>query len=98
MDQIDYVFSEGQLIRRINTTTDGGTTWNQMSEDVLIPDAQSVQFAYFAAGNASTTDVDAITSVQITVALNVGANSTDFVGNRVRPQAMTARVTLRNRL
>jgi prepilin-type N-terminal cleavage/methylation domain-containing protein len=98
MDEIDYVETGGQLLRRLSSTTDGGATWNEVSEDVLIENVEAVEFTYFAPGNAETAVLSEISSVQIKVTLDTDADSNDFVDGKVRDQSMTSRVTLRNRV
>ena len=100
-DQVEYVYAANsrRVARTLYSTDDGGATWSQVATDVLLHDVESFAFTYYAADNADPAGVlDAITAVELACALNTAGEATAFTSGKLAPQAMVARVTIRNRV
>lgn len=99
VDQIEYVYDEdeGTLSRTLRSSSDGGSTWDDVSTDVLIPNIEELEFIYYTAGNTETDVVDDVTAVQMRVKLDEGAGATEFNNGRIAKEEQVSRVTIRNR-
>ena len=96
-DRVNYLIDEGQLIRTVWNSNDDGLNWTEIGEDTLLDNVAGGEFLYFQFGNEET-DVPAdISSIEMGLILDVSAG-TAFNDNKVAPQSMVSRVTIRNRL
>jgi prepilin-type N-terminal cleavage/methylation domain-containing protein len=96
-DRVNYLIDETDLVRTVWNSNDGGLTWTEIGEDVLIDNVANGSFAYYAFGNAETDVVGDISSIDMALALDV-SDGTAFNEGRVAQQSMVSRVTIRNRL
>lgn len=88
----------GSDLRRTLYSSEDGVTWTQVGQDVVLTSVGEFVLTYYGPGNTVDPDIDAITSVAVRLSLDVAATSTALTSGRLAPQAMTGRVTLRNRL
>lgn len=97
-DRVKYELSGAQLVRTLYTTADGGATWSVAATDVLLDDVSALTFTYYGYGNTTSPAINAVTSVGIQLALNVGATATALTQGKLAAQALATRATIRNRL
>ena len=97
-NQVRYTLVSGALQRKIYTTSDGGHTYSLLSTDVIMPNVSTAVFQYYGPGNSVGPTLSQISSVKIQLAVNVGATTTALTNGWLAGQALTARVTIRNRL
>jgi len=95
IDQIDYYLTADNTLMRRYTTDNGGTPF--VANDPLMYNVYSLSFVYYGEDDAIPTDLNEITSVEITLQLNTAAEETAFTSGKLAPQAMTSRATLRNK-
>jgi type II secretory pathway component PulJ len=94
-DTVGYYVAEGVLLRRF-TTTAGGNAFE--ATDPLLAGVQSLVFVYYGPDDVEPANIGEITSVEIQLVMNTSVNQTDFSSERVAPQRMAGRATIRNKL
>lgn len=97
-DQVKYELVNGQLLRRLYSTTDGGATWTEIATDVLLDNMQELLFTFYGPNNTTLPAIDDISGVQIRAALNVAGTETSLTQGKIAEQEMIIRATIRNRL
>jgi prepilin-type N-terminal cleavage/methylation domain-containing protein len=97
-NRIRYYLSGGNLRRQLWSSANAGTSWTEVSDDVLLANVSSLTFTYFQPGNTTTTVLNNITMVEAKVTQSVAADTTAFNSGRVATGRMAARATIRNRM
>ncbi|MDQ3024458.1 MAG: type II secretion system GspH family protein [bacterium] len=97
-NRVRYYMSGSDLMRQLWTSTNQGGLWTQVSNDVLLSGVTTLTFAYFQAGNTTTTTANSITLVDVQLTQNAGADTTAFTTGQVATGRMAARATIRNRM
>jgi prepilin-type N-terminal cleavage/methylation domain-containing protein len=97
-DQVRYSLNGGALMRTLYGTNDGGLTYDEISSDVIMPNVAALEFTYYGAGNATSPDVDEVTSIEIKLTMDIDATATAVTTGKLAAQQQMTRVTLRNRL
>ena len=97
-DRVNYLVDDGELVRTVWNSNDGGLNWTEIGEDALLDNMGSGSFTYYAFGNEESEAPADITSVEMQFALDVDDTQTALTAGKTADQAMVARVTIRKRL
>ena len=96
-DRVLYSEANGQLVRTLYSTADGGLTWNEAANDILLNNISEFLFTYYGLNDTTLPALNEITSVQIRMAIDVSSTETALTVGKLYPQAMVMRATIRNR-
>jgi type II secretory pathway component PulJ len=97
-NRVRYYMAGTTLRRQFWNSTNGGVTWTQVSDDVLLTGVTELTFTYSKRGNTVAAANSEITLVEVAITQNAAADTTAFNTGRVATGSMAIRATIRNRM
>lgn len=97
-NRVRYYMSGTTLKRQFWSSGDGGATWTDVSDDVLLTGVSSLAFTYYKRGNTAPANNSEISMVQVAVTQSAAQDTTAFNAGRVAQGRLSIRATVRNRM